>query len=381
MRQWGNGAIGELRDVGFGLLAIGQDGIGASASPTPMPSVARATIGRSSEPLAEGRWPRMRKHGRIAFITTPIFRKSRQKDFKEFVYRRMYSLCNSFDVVTTGRTYKDIRRLVRARPTPRQRRLIEEDTRFPVSTPADLQRWRDAILPALVRAKSSFPGMIYLAYELVEGRIDAVIHLNDWQDKSAKPDSAVLSREANVHKVPIATDPETAGAYIESWNASLAKRSSGTPIFRKRDQPKEPPLKGLKKGDRVIAMVAHNNMKLDLCLFAIERAKSIFKNYDYVLATGTTGGWLQQFMEAAGNHDHVQKIRLCNSGPEGGDLQIAYAVVEGICSKVIFLQDPSVPHPHDSDIRLFEQAVVAKDVKVQLATNVDSARLLIEASA
>jgi methylglyoxal synthase len=106
----------------------------------------------------------------------------------------------------------------------------------------------------------------------------------------------------------------------------------------------------------------------------------IFSNYDYVLATGTTGGWIKRFMKAAGRGPlEVDKIRCCKSGPEGGDLQIAYAVVQGICRKIIFLQDPTVSHAHDSDIRLFEQAVLDTDVHVELATNVESARLLIGA--
>ena len=322
-----------------------------------------------------------RKYGRVAFISTPKFRKARPGVVDDFIYRYMYSLCNSFHVVATGGTYDHVKRVVNQSPQRKHIKLIEEDTRFSKLDASDLARWRKTIMGSLKPTMPSFPGMIYIAYELVEGRLDAVIHLTDWEDKSAKPDSAVLSREANVHNVPIATDPDTARAHIESWNACLAKGSSETPVFRKRDQSQEPPLTGLKKGDRVIAMVAHDNMKLELCRFCIANSSHIFKKYDWILATGTTGKWLRLFMEAKGHGpDEVKKIRLCNSGPQGGDLQIAYAVVLGICSKVIFFQDPSVPHPHDSDIRLFEQAVVAPDVHVQLATNVDSARFLIDTS-
>jgi len=220
--------------------------------------------------------------------------------------------------------------------------------------------------------------MIHIAYELVEGRLDAIIHLTDWQDKSAKPDSAVLSREANVHNVPIATNVQTADTYVESWKASLARIHVGSSIFKKRQEPIEPPLKGIKKNDKVVAMVAHDNMKLELCRFAVENATYIFKHYDYILATGTTGSWLKRFMEATGRGpDEIKKIRCCNSGPLGGDLQIAYAVVKGMCNKIVFLQDPSVSHAHDSDIRLFEQATVADGVHVELATNVESAKLLV----
>lgn len=320
------------------------------------------------------------KHGRIAFITTPQYRESRPDSIKSFVYRYMYSLCHSFDVITTGRTYNFVKEIVnqsyKVLKDTDFLRLINQDIRFNVSNEAELNRWRETILSGFTPTRQGFQGMIHITYELVEGRLDAVIHLTDWQDKSAKPDSAVLSREANVHNVPIATNFITAQAYVESWNASL-DQSNMSP-FRKRKEPSEPPLSGIKRNHRVLAMVAHDNMKLEICRFAVKYATHIFNNYDYILATGTTGTWIKQFMEAVGRSpDDIKKIRCCYSGPLGGDLQIAYAVVSGLCQKIIFLQDPSVSHPHDSDIRLFEQAVVSEGVDVKLATNADSAKLLI----
>src|ERR1700674_1882433 len=320
----------------------------------------------------------LRKHGKIAFITTPKFRQSSPDLVEFFIYRHLYSLCYAFDVITTGRTLDFIREVVSRPPQRPERLLIEKGTKFHGSSQADLVRWKSTIMGALKRTPPSFPGMIHVAYELVEGRLDAVIHFTDWEDKSAKPDSAVLSREANVHNVPIATDPDTAQSYVGSWNASLARLQTGGRLFKKREQPKDPPLEGLRPEHKVLAMVAHDNMKLEMCRFAVQHAAHIFQNYDCILATGTTGGWLKRFMEASGRSpDEIKKIRCCNSGPQGGDIQIAYAVVQGICRKIVFLQDPSVSHPHDSDISLFEQAVASRDVHVELATNVASAGLLI----
>ena len=319
-----------------------------------------------------------RRHWKIAFITTPQFRVENRDLAEAFIYRHMYTLCRNFNVMTTGRTYTLLKEILKNSILEVNKELIEEDTGFAISTSHDLERWRKTIKQGLKPTMASFQGMIHIIYELVEGRLDAVIHLTDWADRSAKPDSAVLSREANVHNVPAATDVETAEAFTKSWKADLARPSRTRPLFIKRQKAKYPPLKGLKGGDRVLAMVAHDNMKLELCRFAVENATHIFKNYDYVLSTGTTGGWIKRFMEAAGRGpDEIKKIRCCNSGPQGGDLQIAYAVVKKLCHKIIFLQDPSVSHPHDSDIRLFEQAVLSRDVKVELATNVESARLLI----
>jgi methylglyoxal synthase len=167
---------------------------------------------------------------------------------------------------------------------------------------------------------------------------------------------------------------------VRTWNAFLTGARPGDSLFRKRrvTHKAKSPVSNLRANDRVLAMVAHDKMKLELCRFAVENASYIFENFDVILATGTTGEWIKKFMQAAkrGKED-IAKIRLCNSGPEGGDLQIAYAVVKGLCHKIVFLQDPSVSHPHNSDIRLFEQAVVSPGVHVELATNVESARFLI----
>ena len=134
-----------------------------------------------------------RKYGKIAFITTPEFRKSNRDLAESFVYRHMYSLCNSFNVITTGGTYKELLLELLRRPLKQADQvLIEEDTRFSISSSGGLGRWRDTVRGGLKPTMSGYKGMIRVANELVEGRLDAVIHLTDWVDKSAKPDSAVL---------------------------------------------------------------------------------------------------------------------------------------------------------------------------------------------
>ena len=323
----------------------------------------------------------MAKRGTVAFITTLKFRESNTDLAEDFVYSHLYELYDPFCVITTGRTGAFVNELVERDVTKSECDKIRASMGLHRDLDAsDLDKWRRAIREAMIVTMGRFQGMIHVTYELVEGRLDGVIHLTDWEDKSAKPDSAALSREANVHNVPIATDPSTAVAYIRGWKRRLAGDPSSGPVFISRQGPNPPPLEGLKQTDRVLAIIAHDNMKLDTCLFAVEHARHIFENYDYVLATGTTGSWLKKFMHAVGRGpSEVDRIRCCNSGPKGGDIQIAYAVVRGICHKIVFIQDPTVSHPHDSDIRLFEQAVVAKDVHGELATNVESARLLVRA--
>lgn len=317
------------------------------------------------------------KLGTIAFITTPVYRERRYEMAKKFICTHMYTLCRHFHVVCTGRTAEFVIDAV-TNPPIDAGPWICEDLNAESLTDDLRSAWRETIEANITdnAVTESVPGMICLMHSLVEGGIDAVIHLSDWQDKSAKPDSAVLSRQANVHDVPMASDVTTANACARAWKAAIAQQRF--PLFRDRT-PREPsPLSGVTSEDTVLAMIAHDQMKLDLCRFAVEHASHIFSQYDYVLATGTTGKWLQRFMKALGRgKEEIERIRCCNSGPWGGDVQIAYAVVKNVCNDVVFFQDPKVPHAHDSDIRLFEQAVVHRDITVRLATNSESAKLLI----
>lgn len=315
--------------------------------------------------------------GRIAFITTPRFRDAHAGVIRHFIHGHLYSLCNNFEVLTTGTTHEFIAKTIHGRCEAEQRRLIARDTGFAVQTDEQLKVWSETIERGLKKQLPSIQGMIAITYELVEGRLDAVIHLTDWEDLSAKPDSAVLWREANVHNVPIAHDVDTAGGYVAAWKSRLTNASTTT-VFPERAKAKDPPLRGIKVGSNVLAMIAHDEMKLEMCHFAVQNASRISQRFDYVLATGTTGRWLRRFMEAAGRSPgDIKKIRPCLSGPYGGDVQIAYAVVRKLCRKIIFFQDPLTSHAHDVDIRLFEQAVLASDVEVQLATSPAGARLIV----
>ena len=45
------------------------------------------------------------------------------------------------------------------------------------------------------------------------------------------------------------------------------------------------------------------------------------------------------------------------SGPLGGDAQIADRVLDGRCQRAIFFEDPHVARQHEADIQLLERAV------------------------
>jgi methylglyoxal synthase len=327
----------------------------------------------------------MQKRGRIAFITTPEYRNKHPQETEDFIYRHLYQLCNSFEVLSTGRTYGHIKNFIFLPIDQLDKRKIEEGVHFAIETAEDIARWRKTIEQGLIPLRTSVTGMIEIELELVEGRLDAIIHLTDWADVAGKPDSMVLRREANVHDVPIASDIHSAYSAVANWMGLLAKTSPDKSIFKQRKPISVSPLEGLKTEHKVLALIAHEKMILPLCCFFVEHAKKIFDEFDYILATGTTGEWVKKFAIAAGRtHQEVGKIRLCLSGPDGGDVQIAAAVVKNLCQKVIFLQDPYTSHAHETDIRLFEQAVLlfertamAEGVKVELATNLESAKAIL----
>jgi hypothetical protein len=139
----------------------------------------------------------MAKRGTIAFITTPKFRESSPELAQDFVYAHLYELCDPFSVITTGRTGLFIHGLVDRDPNDVEREKIRLSMGLHDLSNHDLDRWRRTIRESLTVTMDRLQGMIHVTYELVEGRLDGVIHLTDWEDKSANPDSAVLSREAN----------------------------------------------------------------------------------------------------------------------------------------------------------------------------------------
>jgi methylglyoxal synthase len=326
------------------------------------------------------------KRPRIALITTPRFRRDNGSGLEEFLCQNIYSLCRHFEVLSTGRTHDLITKLVNRPLCSLNLAAIEKDLNVPIRVDEDLARWKEVINQGLIRKEPSISGMIEITHELVENRLDAVIHLSDWTDAVGKPDSMVLRREANVHGVPIASDMFTAEALISNWKSQIARAPNET-LFRERKRPEELPLRGLSEAscDRVLALIAHDRMKLDMCCFVVKYIQQIFDNFDCILATGTTGGWLKQFVLAAGRGKHdADKIRCCLSGPYGGDVQIAAAVVKKYCRKVIFLQDPFTSHAHETDIRLFEQGALLFERaalrgigQVKLATNIETAKAIL----
>ena len=116
-----------------------------------------------------------------------------------------------------------------------------------------------------------------------------------------------------------------------------------------------------------IALIAHDKKKNEITELAIKYKDVLSKHELY--ATGTTGTLI---MGETG-------LSICRmkSGPLGGDQQIGAMLANGELDLIIFLRDPLTAQPHEPDVTAL---LHLGDVqKIPLATNVNSATIMLEA--
>jgi methylglyoxal synthase len=114
--------------------------------------------------------------------------------------------------------------------------------------------------------------------------------------------------------------------------------------------------------EMTIALIAHDGMKARMLAFAI-RYEDKLSQFKTILTTGTTGEMIEQeSTKLAG------KIFRYESGPKGGDIQIATEILFAQCDVVIFFIDALNPHPHIEDIRVVFAACMITD-HVRMLTN------------
>ena len=117
-------------------------------------------------------------------------------------------------------------------------------------------------------------------------------------------------------------------------------------------------------------MVAHDQRKSDMVEWAVHNAKTLAKHK--LICTGTTGGLIKK---AFLNLGIDSEITCVNSGPLGGDAEIAALVVRKEISLAIFLIDDLSPQPHEADIQMLLRQCRIHNVPI--ACNRYSADLMI----
>lgn len=116
-----------------------------------------------------------------------------------------------------------------------------------------------------------------------------------------------------------------------------------------------------------IAIIAHDGKKVEMVGFVRDHIDFFKERNIRLIATGTTGAYL----EKAGLE--VEKMQ---SGPLGGDAQIASRLVEGKIDLVIFFRDPLGKHPHEVDVNMLMR--LCDVYNIPLATNPAAAQRFVQ---
>ena len=128
-------------------------------------------------------------------------------------------------------------------------------------------------------------------------------------------------------------------------------------------------IKQMKK-QLTIALVAHDNRKADMVEWAVFNAEMLAKHK--LICTGTTGSLIQKAFEEKGIS---AEITCMNSGPMGGDAEIAALVVRKQVNLAVFLIDDLNAQPHEADIQMLLRQCRVHNVPI--ACNRYSADLMI----
>lgn len=113
-----------------------------------------------------------------------------------------------------------------------------------------------------------------------------------------------------------------------------------------------------------IALIAHDKKKNEI-IELTKKYKDVLNKYD-LYATGTL------IMGETG-----LKITRMKSGPKGGDQQIGAMLANGELDLIVFLRDPLTAQPHEPDVSALLR--LGDVQKIPLATNVNSATIMLEA--
>lgn len=119
-----------------------------------------------------------------------------------------------------------------------------------------------------------------------------------------------------------------------------------------------------------IALVAHDQRKADMVDWVKFNAQYLSQHE--LVCTGTTGGLIKNAFSEAGIEAQVECM---NSGPMGGDAEIAAMAVRNEIDLAVFLIDDLNAQPHEADIQMLLRQCRLHNVPI--ACNRISADLMI----
>lgn len=122
-----------------------------------------------------------------------------------------------------------------------------------------------------------------------------------------------------------------------------------------------------------IALVAHDHRKADMVDWV--EYNSEFLSHHHLVCTGTTGTLIERALHEKGVYPEISRK---NSGPMGGDTEIAAMVVHHEIDLAVFLIDDLNPQPHEADIMMLLRQCRVHNVPI--ACNRFSADLMITSS-
>ena len=186
--------------------------------------------------------------------------------------------------------------------------------------------------------------------------LDGVIYLVDPVDPTTLyPEALALKRQCVIHQKPFIS---TLAGAIE-WVAVEAVLA-GVPAVGAAE--------AFDLERKTIALIAHDALKQNMVDFAAEHF-DLLSRCPARVATGTTGGLLNQLAWSRGWPSDKPWVQRFLSGPMGGDAQIAELVLDHRCDKVLFFEDPHVARQHEADIQLLERAVCAVGERATCASS------------
>jgi methylglyoxal synthase len=262
-------------------------------------------------------------------------------------------------------------------------------------------------------------GVVEIAHLAVAKRFQAIILLLDPTDPFAEsPENLALQRTCISNGIPQLMNFGDLAHWIEyEADRNLDKILPPHDVARSTD---------------VVALVAHDGKKSDMLKFFSDWAFFLTCKHAEMLATGTTGQLIAELCRGTSYGELPSKFKkerwdaierdpeipknwdqwlenlaawreewglalptqpidqatleflrkedgrktsliLLQSGPSGGDIQIARRILDGKCNAVLFFHDPQVPHPHDADIRLCIRTCQLPGVTVTLRRDLQSA--------